>query len=505
MLPPSQAAPIPKSTGDSSTLSFFCWSCGVKLAVDVAMKGMCGPCPQCQQVITAPGVKEEKKSAVHYLREEGVTPEPTEVPSLQIEVQEEFERSLHLLPGLLPIKIGDVVIPAFRVVRRKPMWMVVTQTLVIIALALTPFVWLWTFYFPESEGLWAQFNAYRLKQIEFVERQIRSSREAQAVLDRQERVASSRPEKPLARAARQAVAVASQGPAAPAPAKPSRPPPPAPGSRPNSATSFAAAPPVTRAPAAMAATPASVSTVPPVERPPGTSPYEEPPPDTEHMPTPGTLASRGDGKEEWPQILLRNNGIFAGHSPARGACSFLVDGDNGSVWLATSVQMLGDEGGVRPPVNADRLAAELYLWRAYFPGDESSFVDAVGGDALVSAVGPGWLALKIASSPALLPASPVKLRHNPPAAGETVYLVGLPAGDRTGASQHLYAAQVTAAHQEDPSQFGFTLAVPFPLSGFTGAPIVDVRGDLVGVLTGGHTSLLIGTKADRLESMIRRK
>jgi len=487
-------------------LTFFCWSCGVKLAVDASMKGAAGPCPKCQQTITAPGIKAEKKSAVHYLREEGVTPPPSERPSLQIEVQEEFERSLNLLPGLVPIKIGDVVIPAFRVVRRKPKWVVALQSILIVVAALSPFIWLWTFYFPESEGLWSQFNAYRLKQIEFVERQIRSSREAQSILDREERMASSRPQKPLARAARKAVA--SAPPPAAAPARSGRPPPPTPPARPATAaqsatTSLASAPPAAKAATAPspAAAPPSASQTASL----GASPYEEPPEDTEHQPPPRAPHNRGEGKEEWPQILLRNNGILAGHSPARGACSFLVEGDNGSFWLATSAQMLGEEGGVRPPVNPDRLAAELHLWRASFPGDESSFVDVVGGDSLVSVVSPGWLALKLASSPALLPASPVKLRHNPPAAGETVYLIGLPSDDRTGASQHLYAGQVTAAHQEDPSQFGFTLLVPFPLSGFEGAPIVDVRGEVVGVLTGGHTSLLIGTKADRLEAMIRGK
>lgn len=475
------------------------------------MKGMSGPCPQCQQTITAPGTKEEKKPAAHYLREEGVTPEPVEKPSLQIDVQEEFERSLKLLPGLLPVKIGDVIIPAFRVVRPKPKWLVLIQSLVIIALAFSPFIWLWNFYFPESRDLWAEFNAYRLKQIAFVERQIKSSREAQSILDQQERVASSRPEKPLARAAKKAVASAPPPPAAPAPS--AKPPPPAPAAASRSPTTSLAS----TAPAAAAAKPSAgsapaaatfSSAVPssvPEQGIPSSSPYYDPPPDTVHAATPRASRSGGEDKEEWPQILLRNNGIFSGHSPARGACSFLVEGDHGSYWLATSSQMLGAEGGVRPSVNPERLASELYLWRAHFPGDESSFVDAVGGEALVSVFSPGWLAFKLASSPALLPASPLKLRHNPPAAGETVYLVGLPSDDHTGASQHLYAAQVTAAHQEDPSQFGFTLLVPFPLSGFTGAPIVDVRGDIVGVLTGGHTSLLIGTKANRLEAMISGK
>ncbi|MDB6075145.1 MAG: hypothetical protein JWO89_2785 [Verrucomicrobiaceae bacterium] len=110
----------------------------------------------------------------------------------------------------MPVKIGDVFIPAFRAVAQTEVGSDYSKPSHHF-LALSPFIWLWSFYFRETEGVRASFNAYRLKHIEFVERQIRSSREAQAVLDRQERMASSRPQKPLARAAKQAVASAPPG------------------------------------------------------------------------------------------------------------------------------------------------------------------------------------------------------------------------------------------------------------------------------------------------------
>ncbi|MDB6117800.1 MAG: hypothetical protein JWO08_1581 [Verrucomicrobiaceae bacterium] len=110
----------------------------------------------------------------------------------------------------MPVKIGDVFLPAFRAVAQTEVGSDYSKPSHHF-LALSPFIWLWSFYFRETEGVRASFNAYRLKHIEFVERQIRSSREAQAVLDRQERMASSRPQKPLARAAKQAVASAPPG------------------------------------------------------------------------------------------------------------------------------------------------------------------------------------------------------------------------------------------------------------------------------------------------------
>ncbi|MDB6140711.1 MAG: Dipeptidyl aminopeptidase/acylaminoacyl-peptidase-like protein [Verrucomicrobiaceae bacterium] len=477
------------------------------------MQGMSGPCPQCAETITAPGAQKVVKSkeahaATQYFREDNPSSERLEHTPLQIEVYEEKERSPHILPGLLPTRIGDVILPAFRVIRPGPRWLMLTRHVIIIFAAVSPFLWLASFYLPETRQLWAEFNAYRVKQLDFVERQIHSSQEAQSLLDKQAKVASSRPEKPVARAARQAVAQNSAPPPAPpatAASRPLPPPPARPSASSGAVTSLASAPMDRARPAAATMSSALPASVSPQAPPPASSPYEAPPADREHEAPLPPFGNHQEATEEWPQILLRNNGIFAGHTPARGTCSFLVEGDNGTCWLATASPLLGEEGGVRPPVAAARLSAELYLWRAYFPGDESSFVDAVGGSSLVSVANAGWLAMKLTTTPALLPASPVRLRHNPPAAGETVYLVGLPNDDLTGASQHLYAGQVTSAQQEDPGQFGFTLQVPFKLMGFGGAPIVDVRGEVVGVLTGGHTSLLIGTKADALEAMIRGK
>ena len=498
MPPPSPNDTLACQPDVVSPTYFFCWSCGVKLAADDSMRGMSGPCPQCRQMVTAPGTKTKPSPGQYFRDDDGLSgPGRAEKPSLQIEVIEETERSPHILPGLLPTKIGDVILPAFRVIKRKSRWVVLSIALV----AMAPFLWLACFFFPETQQLLKEFNAFRLKQIEFVERQIRSSREAQAILDRQAKLASHEPKKPLARSARAAVAEAPPPPSqAPASAPPSaRPTPPSPS--PTSPAASLAAPSLEKTQTASVA-PLSPA---PAQVAPSVSPYVDPPEDPVRASSSTVFAGRPEDKKEWPQILLRNNGIFAGHTPARGTCSFLVDGGNGSLWLSTAAQLLGTEGGVHPPINPARLSTELYLWRAYYPGDESSFVDAVGGSSLVSVVSSGWLGLKLASAPALLPASPVKLRHNPPAAGETVYLVGLPYDDRTGASQHLYAGTVTAAQQEDPSLFGFTLQVPFKLTGFTGAPIVDVRGEVVGVLSGGHTSLLVGTKADRLEAMIHGK
>lgn len=483
-MPLPSRADISPLSGQKSPIRFFCWSCGVKLEVMPSSNERAGPCPRCGEEIKAPAARDRKPSAGSYFREEpeadpsvpseAAASAPLERAPLQVEVYEEMERSSkNILPGLLPTRIGDVLLPAFRVIRPKSGWVMAT----IAMMALSPLLFIGVFYFPEAKATWLAFEAFRHRQIESVEGQLRASAEAQAELEKKNKLASAGggPGRPAARAAQKAKSQES------APPKPIRPDP-----RPLAALAL-----VQTEQQNGSSRTRTVSYKPP----PSIVVY-----DTE-------LGGGGGGPEkaeevEWPQMLLRNNGIFAGHTPARGACSFLVEGRSGT-WLATSAQLLGLEGGVAPPVLPEKLNEDLHVWRAYFPVDDSSFVDAPGGSSLVSAVGSGLLALKLGTVPATLPATPLKLRHNPPASGETVYLVGLPSDDHSGASQHLYEGQVTSAQQQDPAQFGFTLNRPFQLSGFTGAPIIDLRGELVGVLTGGHTSLLIGTKAERLEALIR--
>ena len=491
-------------------MTFFCWSCGVKLGCCASNAGESGPCPECGVVVTAPGEKQvvRKIPAIQYLREEGQEPEgqlSPEKQALQVEVYVENETSRNILPGLLPKRVGDVILPPFTVIRGRPRW--VTTTLAVIALS--PLLWLAAFYFPEVKGTVMSFETFRQKQLLFVEGLLRSSAEAQAVLDKKARIASSRPDKPQARAARQAVAAQtnSQPPKPEETASRAPPPPQQNNAHPPSDSLASHAPEKPAESAPSAAPPSAAKNVSAAPPPPAySSPYNPPPPEP-YRPTGVSSSSTPEagGREDWPQMVLHNNGIFAGHTPARGGCGFLVEDDKGSLWLATTSKLLGFEGGVVPPVNPEKMASELYLWRAHFPDDPNAFVDAVGGSGLVRVADAGWLALKITPPQGELPALPLKLRHNPPAAGELVYLVGLPADDHTGASQHMYAGRVTSAQQQDPNVFGVTLEEPFKLNGFAGAPIVDLRGQVLGVLTGGRTSLLIATKADRLEAMLKGK
>src|SRR5207237_615073 len=90
-----------------------------------------------------------------------------------------------------------------------------------------------------------------------------------------------------------------------------------------------------------------------------------------------------------------------------------------------------------------------------------------------------WLLLYMTDPHAKLPAQPLTPRLKPAERGETVYLVGVPYSDHDSA-QNVYKGVVT----DRPSQnyFVFKFDPPVRLAGFSGAPIVDKNGLLVGNL-----------------------
>jgi len=68
----------------------------------------------------------------------------------------------------------------------------------------------------------------------------------------------------------------------------------------------------------------------------------------------------------WPQFVLTNLASFTGHSGLRGASGFLVRVPDGRVLGATAKHLIGNAGGVTPPVPLAELGGALKSW-AMFP------------------------------------------------------------------------------------------------------------------------------------------
>lgn len=184
--------------------------------------------------------------------------------------------------------------------------------------------------------------------------------------------------------------------------------------------------------------------------------------------------------KDWPQIVLTNEATFKEHSGLKGASCFLVETPRAAIMLATALHLIGEAGGVDPPIPADKLDSVLVSWKAHRRTEPDRGIEA----ANVVAAGPekgniDWLVLSIKKS-ASLPATPLKVRSAPVEIGEKVFLIGCPYIE-PNCKQNVYEGKVTK--RAYGNAFQYTLEPYVDLRGFSGAPIIDAKGYVVGVMT----------------------
>ncbi len=183
---------------------------------------------------------------------------------------------------------------------------------------------------------------------------------------------------------------------------------------------------------------------------------------------------------EWPQLVLTNDAQFNEHSALQGASAFLVRTDDGRVLAATALHLVGAAGGVEPEIAIADLDRAIRRW-TMFPRTLRDRAVEVGGIAADDLDAPNldWLILAIKNQPSSLPATPLKIRSEPAQIGEEVLLVGCPYSERR-CVQNVYTGKVTARRAD---RFRYDIAPPVDIHGFSGAPVVDRNGYLVGVMT----------------------
>ncbi len=183
--------------------------------------------------------------------------------------------------------------------------------------------------------------------------------------------------------------------------------------------------------------------------------------------------------DEWPQIVLTNHAQFNGHTALEGASSFLIDTDDDRILAATAAHLIGSAGGVEPPIPVNELTRKIRSWKMFPRTMPDDFVEAISlGATGLDDPSLDWLFLSIDSADQL-PAHPLKPRKDPVRVGETVFLIGCPYVE-WDCKQNVYAG-VVAERVSD--LFRYDIDPPVDLRGFSGAPVIDGKGYVVGVVT----------------------
>jgi len=185
-------------------------------------------------------------------------------------------------------------------------------------------------------------------------------------------------------------------------------------------------------------------------------------------------------KTEWPQIVLTNHAEFNGHSSLQGASSFLIKTNDNRVLAATAAHLIGSAGGVEPDIPVNQLMQKIRSWKM-FPRtmpDDSVEIASLGAQGL-NDEDLDWLILSIKKSDQL-PAYPLQLRKEPVRVGETVFLIGCPYIENN-CKQNVYTCVITERAFGD--RFRYDIDPPVDIRGFSGAPIIDKKGYVIGVMT----------------------
>ena len=183
--------------------------------------------------------------------------------------------------------------------------------------------------------------------------------------------------------------------------------------------------------------------------------------------------------DQWPQLLWENS-FKSAEEQFDGASAFLMQLPTGQVVGVTARHVFGDT------LDVAALEKPKTVYALFPHGKPHGTVrmrkvawdpTAMAGDKPLDCV------MMTADVESHYPAEVLKPRQTPPVVGETVYLLGVPYEDK--AAQHVYKGVVTS-EDGDESMFGYEFEGTPETRGFSGAPVIDANGLVLGIHHGKY-------------------
>jgi uncharacterized protein (TIGR03000 family) len=178
---------------------------------------------------------------------------------------------------------------------------------------------------------------------------------------------------------------------------------------------------------------------------------------------------------------------------------------DGRILGATAKHLFTNWGGVSPPLNPADLSRDLMSWTVSprgAPGEAVALKKlAVPASVLgrATAETPDWVFMTTGLSEDELPGNirPLLVRQQPVARGEKIFVLGVPYNNPPHPRQNVYTGEVTNTGHHT---FLYRLHQGVDTKGFSGAPILDARGYVIGTIgTAAAQAMAIAPVAGVLE------
>ena len=181
--------------------------------------------------------------------------------------------------------------------------------------------------------------------------------------------------------------------------------------------------------------------------------------------------------KNWPQILLTNKALFKGHSDLGCASGFLIKTATG-VLACTAKHVIEEAGGcTNPPIDAKNLNKVLMSWKM-FP--RAVVKDTVTLERLLN---PGTsrdiLLFTVKSANKKVFALSPSLEE--PVADQKLFMIGCEYRDKA-CNQRVYQGRFLHLNE---GQWVMTGPKSVDLTGFSGAPVLNEKGHVIGLVSAG--------------------